>query len=838
MSDITKIEKIHTSAGDHEIDARYWGGNETLKTINGESLFGSGDITIDNSHFFVINSINDDGSYAISLMGNSELVDGTGEIMTVCNYTGSPIIFNSGAVLSYNDGTNEVRYTIMTGKSFEVSASTIVSFVHLANNVLLPVVADSHNEAKTINGILFDGTSNITNYVTCATAATAREKVVNPENFSLVTGAKITVKFTYANSASSPGLNVAGTGTKAIQYRGSYLQSNQYWAAGDVVDFVYDGSVWQVIGPINDNVGSSSSTADTKVNQTLTSTNSSYPLLFSYTAGKSSTGADEARFSTGLKYNPSTNALTASTFVGTSTVSSGLKMLTCSTSAATAAKTISLSGFSLSTGSRLLVKFTYANTATSPTLNVNSTGAKSFYYNGNVVSNNNFKINNTDIYELTYNGTYWVISDISSTTDLIYIEQDGDDFAGFSNKMLKFENGTKISIVFSENVGVNAPLLSIIDKNGLYENCYLYYKGEDAKGLFEANKVYTIVLDTSDPDDHKWLLEGDHDIKNYSYVHFNSKNNAGLYSSVPGFLYNGCTVYGIIDTSISTCTANNAHLMSLNDGVYSAEMFKYGESGVVIDGCTTANIPQINRVYLCYYDTDKWFIDIDDSGLEPCKNSQSIMYGTCSSEATDSTKSVYVSYNRLNEGDIVWINFTNGNTYTGEQVTMLITTSIGLISTSISTVLDFYNFIGGSGGRVNTNTAYTAGISMLPGAYEFIYLDSKLKYTGNYVADRAPEILVKSADVGAAITFELVKNMHTVFNIGTKPRALELTIPSASETYSCEFTTGAVSMTFGYPSTLKWVNGILPTLEMNTTYHLSIVNNCAAIVAFKANEPT
>lgn len=51
------------------------------------------------------------------------------------------------------------------------------------------------------------------------------------------------------------------------------------------------------------------SSSDTKVNQTLTSTNSSYPLLFSYTANKSATSADAARFSTGLKYNPSTQSL-------------------------------------------------------------------------------------------------------------------------------------------------------------------------------------------------------------------------------------------------------------------------------------------------------------------------------------------------------------------------------------------------------------------------------------------------------------------------------------------------------------------------------------------------
>ena len=837
MSDITKIEKIHTSAGDHEIDARYWGGNETLKTINGESLFGSGDINIPDE----VELIEISGD----MLANEPTYTAT-EALAILEayYANKLIVLKNSGTTNYSLCwfiPNIFIRTVSTKR--QVYISGILANFYIEQRFFCDATSGSVsgvNVDKKIDLTEIGGSSSSSSsyaYGTCSDAAATSTKTVtlsdSYSNFTVSTGSIVAVKFTYTNTVASTSLKLSVAGVTAqIKYLNTTFPSNQHWSAGSVVEFIYDGSAWQVLGNIKDNVG-----ADTKVNQTLTSTNNSYPLLFSYTAGKSSTGADEARFSTGLKYNPSTNALTASTFVGTSTVSSGLKMLTCSTSAATAAKTISLSGFSLSTGSRLLVKFTYANTATSPTLNVNSTGAKSFYYNGNVVSNNNFKINNTDIYELTYNGTYWVISDISSTTDLIYIEQDGDDFAGFSNKMLKFENGTKISIVFSENVGVNAPLLSIIDKNGLYENCYLYYKGEDAKGLFEANKVYTIVLDTSDPDDHKWLLEGDHDIKNYSYVHFNSKNNAGLYSSVPGFLYNGCTVYGIIDTSISTCTANNAHLMSLNDGVYSAEMFKYGESGVAIDGCTTANIPQINRVYLCYYDTDKWFIDIDDSGLEPCKNSQSIMYGTCSSDATASTKVVYVSYNRLNEGDIVWINFTNGNTYTGEQVTMSITTSIGLISTSISTVLDFYNFIGGESGGTSLS-GYTAGISMLPGAYEFIYLDSKLKYTGNYVADRAPEILVKSAitGTGAAITFELVKNMHTVFNIGTKPRALVLTIPSASETYSCEFTTGAAPMTFRYPSTLKWVNGILPTLEMSTTYHLSIVNNCAAIVAFKVSE--
>ncbi len=53
---------------------------------------------------------------------------------------------------------------------------------------------------------------------------------------------------------------------------------------------------------------------------------------------------------------------------------------TCSTAAATAAKTVSLSGFSLFTGATVAVMFSNGNTAANPTLNINSTGAKTIYY--------------------------------------------------------------------------------------------------------------------------------------------------------------------------------------------------------------------------------------------------------------------------------------------------------------------------------------------------------------------------------------------------------------------------------------------------------------------------
>lgn len=88
---------------------------------------------------------------------------------------------------------------------------------------------------------------------------------------------------------------------------------------------------------------------------------------------------------------------------------------TCSTAAGTAAKAVSLTGFALSTGARVTVKFSATNTAASPTLNVNSTGAKGIRYNGAAVTASYLKANRT--YEFVYDGTYWqLVGDIDTNT--------------------------------------------------------------------------------------------------------------------------------------------------------------------------------------------------------------------------------------------------------------------------------------------------------------------------------------------------------------------------------------------------------------------------------------
>lgn len=86
-------------------------------------------------------------------------------------------------------------------------------------------------------------------YATCATPASTRSKVANTQasnDITLSAGVTVAVKFTYANTASSPTLNVDGTGAKTIRVGSSTMTTDQSWDANSTVSFVYDGAYWVV----------------------------------------------------------------------------------------------------------------------------------------------------------------------------------------------------------------------------------------------------------------------------------------------------------------------------------------------------------------------------------------------------------------------------------------------------------------------------------------------------------------------------------------------------------------------------------------------------------------
>lgn len=185
-------------------------------------------------------------------------------------------------------------------------------------------------------------------YGECSTAADTVAKTVTVPNFKLETGAMVIVKFTNANSIASPTLNVSGTGAKPIYRYGTTAVSTATtttgWAAGAVQIFIYDGTGW-----IRDYWS-----------------NTTY-----------------------------------------SNVALGHGYTTCSTAAATKAKTASLSSYALTTGGTIAVKFSN-NVPASATLNINSKGAKNIYYNGAAIKDGVIKAGDTATF--VYSSQYHLIA--------------------------------------------------------------------------------------------------------------------------------------------------------------------------------------------------------------------------------------------------------------------------------------------------------------------------------------------------------------------------------------------------------------------------------------------
>lgn len=190
-------------------------------------------------------------------------------------------------------------------------------------------------------------------YGTCSTDADQRVKVVSMPRFVLCTGAIIGVKFTNTNTYSATEdnkvcLNVNGTGEKPIYYNTGYstgTNTTAFGIANRVHYYMYDGTNWCWL-----NSGCEDNTVDPR--------------------------------QLGSGYG------------------------TCDTAAATAAKVVTMSNYTLRTGGILSVKFTNAVPANA-TMNINSRGAKNIWYRGaNITAN---VIQAGDLVTFVYDGTRYQI---------------------------------------------------------------------------------------------------------------------------------------------------------------------------------------------------------------------------------------------------------------------------------------------------------------------------------------------------------------------------------------------------------------------------------------------
>ena len=105
-----------------------------------------------------------------------------------------------------------------------------------------------------IGGVDYDIKS--THYATCASTASTAEKVAIIQNggFTLEVGARVSIKFTYGNEVAAPTLNVNSTGAKNIMWQGATLPYSCGWKADQVVDFLYDGTHWNMVSSLADSI--------------------------------------------------------------------------------------------------------------------------------------------------------------------------------------------------------------------------------------------------------------------------------------------------------------------------------------------------------------------------------------------------------------------------------------------------------------------------------------------------------------------------------------------------------------------------------------------------------
>lgn len=399
------------------------------------------------------------GSTTVAADSKTDTVTFVGSGVTI-----TPDATNDTITFTVPAGVN-TTYTFAEGTTngaFNVTPSD----TQVTQSVPVHGVLTSHQTIKQ------DGVTGATvnRFATCSTAAGTGAKTasITTGTFSLEAGAIVAVKFANANTATS-GITLAinNTTAKNIFVNGTQITSEATGSGllkGTVV-FIYDGTQYNLIGNYRDtnttytagtgiSLGGTGSTVINHTNSvTAKSSQGVYPITFdaqghiagsgdaigtmTYDEATAGTNRDGKFISAKVLNDTILNAIGGVTGFRFEIVNSyedlpvpgsyGVIYLvpktltgTCDTAAATAAKTATVSGtISLEVGTAVTITFTNTNTANNPTLNINSTGAKSITVNGVPITTGSDVGLLSGTVSFVYNGTTWALVD---EIDNAYIE--------------------------------------------------------------------------------------------------------------------------------------------------------------------------------------------------------------------------------------------------------------------------------------------------------------------------------------------------------------------------------------------------------------------------------
>ena len=269
-----------------------------------------------------------------------------------------------------------------------------------------------------LDGILFNGSANITHFLTCSSDAssTVKSVMVNGQ-FSLVTGATVFVQFTKTNTAATNNLQLrvdsnGGQGTaKNIRYRNGYLPAVGTLAEDRIYIFVYDGTDWELVGDLDTEY--SAGTSANITNSDTTAKVWTGKILHDYIAAASVNYATSSGSATKMATKRGIDGVL---FDGTESIG---HFVTVDTTGSAYSFSVTYPGFMLYEGSWIAIKFAGSGSSsdTALALNINQQGAKNvkYYNDNNAIPASAYIFRDNRVYLLVYDGTdFRIVGDLDT----------------------------------------------------------------------------------------------------------------------------------------------------------------------------------------------------------------------------------------------------------------------------------------------------------------------------------------------------------------------------------------------------------------------------------------
>ena len=565
---------------------------------------------------------------AIDNISNESMGFGFGECSTAQTKTAKTVSMSGykltkGGIVSikfYND--------VLSGATLNINSTGAKNIYHDGLSSLNSIIKAGDTATFIYNG---DGyyliaTGNISNesmgfgYGACSTAAATTAKTVSIINYKLSTGGIVSIKFNYDVLADTT-LNINNTGAKPIYYNGSLI-TDGIIKAGDTATFIYDGANYRLISLDRD---FNPITVDTAL-----STTSNNPV----------------------QNNVIANALNNHTHTNESM---GFGYGECNSEEPDIEKTVSISNYKLTNGGIVTIEFRF-NVIANATLNINSTGAKSIYYNGSAITDDIIKAGDTATF--IYDGTNYNLIATNNITNVSMGFGYGECSTVAPTKAktvsisnYKLTNGGIVSIKFTNKVTVGSTLN--INSTGAKS---IYYNGSAiTDDIIKAGDTVTFIYDGT----------------NYNLIATNNISNESMGNNITnesmGFGYGTCS-------STQASVSNSASITNYNltnGGIVSIK-FNYdvltnatlninskGAKYIYYNGAKiTSGIIKAGDTATFIYDGARYNLISISTLISQAKLGQG--YATCSIAESTKSKVVSMSDYNITRGGIVSIKFTYG----------------------------------------------------------------------------------------------------------------------------------------------------------------------------------